>query len=309
MSNNIRAFIIDIGASKIEYLFLHNEKCIKMNINTPTKMDFEEDMEQLSNSFNFGKKTTFVVIAFPGIIKNGVIVKWPNKPYWEGNNIIERFIQMFDTKSILIVEDCNAGAMASKYIFPDCSNSLFINVGTGIGSGIILNQNLYSGENGFAGEFGHIVVDYFSDDICSCGRTGCLQLVASGKGMASLYKKSTNDQTDNTKWMNHSIGKKILYKGAIYLGKSIANTVNLLDINNVHISGSVLKNDIYRKQALDTVMQEEKKFLSRKLSVVITSEMNSSLLGACIIAINKFSISATTKKNVLANFPRDGEMS
>lgn len=304
----MEAVIVDIGASKTDCLVISGNKCNRINFNTPATNDFERDIEILAKRFLLQKNADFAIVSFPGLIKNGTILKWPNKPYWEGQTIVGRLTQMFGTDSIVIMDDCNAGAMAALLIFPGCTSSLFVNVGTGIGSGIVLDGKLYSGDNGFAGEFGHTTVDFLSDDPCSCGRTGCLQLKASGKGMAHLYEKQMNCSTNGNEWMNQPLGKEILRSGAIYLGKSIANTVNLLDITHLHLSGSILKNNIFRDQVIVTYLEEEKKFLGRKISFEVTPDMNSSLLGASAIAMRKNKISDELKKQILIHFSREMEM-
>jgi len=67
----------------------------------------------------------------------------------------------------------------------DYKDALIINLGWGIGMGFILNDSVYVGADGFAGEFGHIQIDP-QGEACHCGKYGCLETVASGKAIARI---------------------------------------------------------------------------------------------------------------------------
>src|SRR5439155_1195884 len=82
----------------------------------------------------------------------------------------------------LVVEnDMNAGALGEITFgrARGLQNVIFLTVSTGIGAGIILGGQIYHGANGLAGEVGHTVVD-LNGLLCSCGRRGCWEMIASG---------------------------------------------------------------------------------------------------------------------------------
>ncbi len=70
----------------------------------------------------------------------------------------------------------------------DKSNVLFINIGSGIGLGIIIDGQVYQGHSGFSGEFGHIQMDP-EGDLCYCGKIGCLENIASGTALVKKARK------------------------------------------------------------------------------------------------------------------------
>lgn len=74
----------------------------------------------------------------------------------------------------------------------DHKNALIINLGWGIGMGFILDSKVYAGEDGFAGEFGHIQVDP-KGEACHCGKVGCLETVASGQAIAKTAIQRLKD--------------------------------------------------------------------------------------------------------------------
>lgn len=66
-----------------------------------------------------------------------------------------------------------------------CSNMVYMTVSTGIGGGVIINDRLYTGSNGFGGEIGHMTIDRHGP-ICNCGNVGCLEALASGAALARM---------------------------------------------------------------------------------------------------------------------------
>ncbi len=66
-----------------------------------------------------------------------------------------------------------------------CSNMVYMTVSTGIGGGVIINDRLYTGSNGFGGEIGHMTIDRHGP-ICNCGNVGCLEALASGAALARI---------------------------------------------------------------------------------------------------------------------------
>lgn len=85
---------------------------------------------------------------------------------------------------VFIDNDASAMAMGEQAFGKahNIANALIVNVGWGIGMGMILNHVLYKGKSGFSGEFGHIPIEG-ANDLCYCGKKGCLETQASGKAM------------------------------------------------------------------------------------------------------------------------------
>ncbi len=132
---------------------------------------------------------------------------------------------------------------------------LCLNLSNRIGLGVILNEQLYSGKNGFAGEFGHILIDPEGDQ-CYCGKIGCLETVTSGailvrninegieKGQASFlgqpkYEGKQIDLRDVVVAINEGDQFAIdqLNKMSDYLGKGLVTLVHLLNPEMIIIGG------------------------------------------------------------------------
>lgn len=88
-----------------------------------------------------------------------------------------------------IVENDTRAMTYAEYLSGDnngVQNALFINIGRGIGVGIIVRGKLYYGKSGFSGEFGHIPF-FDNEKICQCGKKGCLETEASGVALEAIF--------------------------------------------------------------------------------------------------------------------------
>ncbi len=170
----------------------------------------------------------------------------------------------------------------------------FINlvVGTGIGGAYFLEGELVRGMNNAAGEFGHISVD-MQGPACSCGNRGCVELYASGSGIARRAQEAgllTGPEHIEAKARDGDAeALRILREGGEALGAAIASLVNSLNPAKVILSGPVLR---YGALYLDPL---RKAFNARSMSVqggddrlVISSLEEAGLIGAAALAYSRF---------------------
>ena len=116
---------------------------------------------------------------FTGMVKDP-----PNLgPKWQNLNLVT-FVKKYHDVPIKITNDANAAAIGEKYfgVAKEIDNAVVITLGTGLGSGIIINGTVLYGHDGFAGELGHIIIDP-NGRSCECGRQGCLEMYVSAKGI------------------------------------------------------------------------------------------------------------------------------
>lgn len=122
----------------------------------------------------------------------GCIVDASNLP-WKGIvPIVDIFSKKFNT-DVRLENDARAAAWGEKIygLAKNMNNFAFITLGTGVGCGLVINNKLYSGENKYAGEIGHIIT-YPHGRQCGCGRKGCLETYVSTSGIASTYNEISN---------------------------------------------------------------------------------------------------------------------
>ena len=121
-------------------------------------------------------------ICAPGPLdpQTGVIINPPNVPCWR-NFPLAAEVAAARHLPVRVDNDANAAALAEvKWgVGRGYKNVVYVTVGTGIGTGIILDGRIYHGRTGAAGEGGHVSVDY-RGPICACGKPGCIEILASG---------------------------------------------------------------------------------------------------------------------------------
>jgi predicted NBD/HSP70 family sugar kinase/biotin operon repressor len=138
------------------------------------------------------KGTIGIGIGVPGLVdyERGIVLRAPHL-HWD-NIPIRSILQSRLNKFICVDNEANAGAMAEKFYGQGkyASSLLYVSAGTGIGTGIVMGDELVRGADGMAGEFGHMSVDRYGD-VCSCGNIGCWELYASEQALINTYQKLT----------------------------------------------------------------------------------------------------------------------
>jgi predicted NBD/HSP70 family sugar kinase len=108
---------------------------------------------------------------------------------------LRRFLEEKTGLPVRLDNDMNAAALAEMLYGKGigCSDFLYIGLTNGIGSGVVLNGMLYTGAGGFAGELGHVSIDY-NGPVCTCGNRGCLEVFASIPGL--LQRAARESEAD-----------------------------------------------------------------------------------------------------------------
>jgi 3-dehydroquinate dehydratase II len=125
--------------------------------------------------------------AAPELDVDGVVRRWPSRRSYEGVAVTRRLAKAGVWP--LVMDDASAGAAAEHIRATErdltASTSAYLAVGTGVGAGAVIADRLWLGARGTAMDVGHIWVPAANEVECACGRTGCLQAVASGRALAS----------------------------------------------------------------------------------------------------------------------------
>ena len=130
----------------------------------------------------------------------GTVELAPNLP-WKG---IIPLAKMFEERlgiPVVLTNDANAAAIGEMTfgVAKGMKNFIMITLGTGVGSGIVVNGELVYGCDGFAGELGHVIVDTTPNArLCGCGRKGCLETYCSATGVARTAREFLTTRTDAT---------------------------------------------------------------------------------------------------------------
>lgn len=236
----------------------------------------ESTIEQCYSSEN-GKLALAIgiIVRGPVMSKEGLSLfspsaGWRNVPL---KYLVEKQFQL----PVFVENDMRAMALGAYHYGPyrDIKNAVFLGVGGGIGSGIILNGELYRGLGDSAGEIGHTVVDV-SGPLCSCGNYGCLEAMASESALVNITIKAINDGesslvSEMVKGNMDAIRPKHVYDAAEagdllairmlqnvanYIGMGAANIINTFNPQLVLIGGGIVKGRAFIEETIMQVIKE-----------------------------------------------------
>jgi predicted NBD/HSP70 family sugar kinase len=203
-------------------------------------------------------------IAMPGLIENetGNVLFSPDFGW---NNIPLKSWLQASLPFPVIVENANRALALNESYVPgeeDHSHTTFtVNLGYGIGAGLIMGEDLYAGASGTSGEIGHITVDR-GGPLCQCGNRGCLEAVASGAAIAGQGRRLA-EQGMSPKLVEFCGGKpetvdaamifraansgdgaalEIIDTAAEYIGIGLSMAINVLDPDRVVLCGGLMRN-------------------------------------------------------------------
>ena len=210
--------------------------------------------------------------------KKGVIYSPPNLPGWDNVPIVELFQKKFGIPTA-IQNDANASALAEWLMGAGkgTQNMIFLTFGTGMGSGLILNGQLYAGTNDLGGEVGHIRLA--KDGPVGFGKAGSFEGFCSGGGIAQLAKtvvgkklsegvvvdfiQDTDIDNVDAKIVaiaatkGDSVANEIIKISAEYLGKALAILIDTLNPQCIVIGSIFARNEKLFKPHVDRILQQE----------------------------------------------------
>ncbi|AZV51325.1 transcriptional repressor XylR [Bacillus halotolerans] len=188
---------------------------------------------------------TGIGICVPGLVdKNQKIVFTPNSNWRDID--LKSFIQEKFNVPVFIENEANAGAYGEKVFgaAKNHDNIIYASVSTGIGIGVIINNDLYRGVSGFSGEMGHMTID-FNGPKCSCGNRGCWELYASEKALLkSLQTKEKKVSYQDIIDLAHrnDIGTlNALQTFGFYLGIGLTNILNTFNPQAIILRNSIIE--------------------------------------------------------------------
>lgn len=199
---------IDIGGTTTSFGFVDKNGHLLANAVIPTYPDeppeklilrLREKTEELLASFQSKIQLKGIGIGAPNANYFKGTVENPPNLSWKGSvNLIELFKKYYNIPAV-ITNDANAAAVGEMYFgaAKDIKDFIVITLGTGLGSGIVVNGSLVYGADGFAGELGHTTVD-LNGRHCACGKKGCLETYVSATGLCRTATILMGERTDKS---------------------------------------------------------------------------------------------------------------
>lgn len=204
---------IDIGGTKIATGIVSSKGILKDSVVVPTnaKKGLKASLGQVMSSVNTiiqrndlkHKDIKGIGACAPGPLDplKGIVQNPPNLPGWKKVPLADILKKEFKVKTKL-ENDANAAGLAEMFwgAAKGYKNIFYVTVSTGIGSGVIINGQIYHGKNGMAGEGGHVSINYDEKgNRCGCGSIGCIESLASGPSTVKRLIRSFNPNSKNNK--------------------------------------------------------------------------------------------------------------
>jgi len=259
------------------------------------------ELEQLCRITNVSNLEG-IGFSIAGIVdSNNLIVNFAPNLGWEDFNIGSIIKNLWpDIQIIAVGNDAKCSAMAELWFGTyklNFSNFVFIQVGPGIGSGIVVNNKIIDGEVHASGEVGHMVL-FEGGELCTCGNHGCWEKYASDRATVKRYIARKNgliepnsllmvDDVINAADNNDAIAREVLTQTGYYLGLGIANIIKILDPHVIIIGGRIIQAwDIIQPEISEVVRKRAFYGKKRVISILPSSlSIRPRLLGAATLAI------------------------
>ena len=220
----------------------------------------------------------FVGIGSPGVIsvETGTVIAAVNLGF--ENVPLTKYLSEKLKIPVILENDANAAAYgefkAGKA--KNTENFIAFTIGTGIGSGVVLDGKIYRGTNGIAGELGHSVIKLGGRQ-CSCGRKGCIDVYASATGLITTTKEAMEANKESLMWQlsegdikkvtgitafkaakqNDKTALEVVNSYVEVLAAAITNIINTFQPDMITIAGGISKEGDYLLNPIKKLVEKE----------------------------------------------------
>jgi glucokinase len=232
---------VDIGGTKIAAGLVNagGEVLRKVRTRMPARGTAAEGLRAVFDAIDGvlrdrrAKRARAIGVSVAGWVdsKSGVLLKAANIPCWRDFPLIAEIKNRYGLPAWL-GNDANAASLAEAAWGSGANydSVFYLTLGTGIGTGFVLRREIIAGSTGAAGEGGHMSID-FRGPQCGCGKRGCIELFASGSGIANRARERlANRPARDSKLLAladgnpEAVTSEIVFKAAL-AGDPIANSI------------------------------------------------------------------------------------
>jgi glucokinase-like ROK family protein len=311
---------IDLGTTQILGVLSDLNANIISEVSRPThvKEGFNKVMQrtsavisELESQLNGNsRRICGIGMAVAGLInRQRKIVEFSPDFHWHEVDVIGELSQWHD---LPIIFDNVTRVMALGELWygvgKQLKNFICINVGYGVGAGIVIEGKPFYGPTGMSGEFGHTTLEKESDVQCDCGNFGCLEALASGNAIAKFARlelennrrsiladlcshdssQITAEMVANAAKQGDPVAYNVFDRAMEYLGIGIANLINIFGPEAVVIGGGVAQaGDILFDKVRKTVSARSLKKIAKDIQIVpATFGKKASVMGAVSLIAN-----------------------
>lgn len=286
-----KALALDIGGTKIYHTIIDENGNILGEIekhSTPKDLDVFKNL--LKNIFSkYENDVDVIAVATAGAVNNE-----NNKVISSTANLVKGYnqidFQSFSDKKVFVENDANSAAWAEHVLgaSKNCPFSVMLTLGTGVGGGIILNNKLFKGKSGGAGEM-HFKMYPDKRRKCTCEAWDCFEAYASGTGLKLTAEELLNDKTVTTYDVINGLKngdekmQQVFDAWQHHIMIGLVGLANLFDPNCIVLSGSMA-------EFVDTEFLEQSvnsQIVTAPTKVYIATAGNyAGMIGVSLLALN-----------------------
>lgn len=309
---------IDLGGTNIKAALVHREKGFLKTSSISTEADEGKDhvFDRIAMSIKKllegeEKKPIGIGMGLPGMVSmdRKTVKNPPNLPGWRVENVSWEIEKRTGLKCV-IENDANLAALGSARFGVGATLDYFIMItlGTGVGGGIIIDNKIYRGTTGMAGELGHVIINYHGP-LSNSNTRGGVEAYLGQRFLSRFAADLIRQQTDNPLYKQfhkdfeklepidlyeaaksgNELAIDILRQSGEKLGYAIVNYIHILDIRKIVVSGGVAKaGKLILQPAYDTAAKYLMPPFLEDFEIIYESLGNdAALLGAASLAFEE----------------------
>jgi len=301
---------VDIGGTKIAVGIVDGDGKVLARLECSTNADrgYAQALGNIQKMLEVTAQTANTQISGIGIGCTGPVFPLTGEigdvtffPGWKGENPVNDLAGIFQVK-VAIENDADASALgeAGWGAGKNKKRLIYVTVGTGIGTGFIIDGQLYRGVDHSHPEMGHHVIDA-SGPLCSCGFRGCWESLAAGPAMLAWMEKEApvdyphrNDLSAKriceVAIEGDELAKRAVQREAYYLGLGLANLVTLFTPDAIVLGGSVMNSASLFLEGIRNAIRESCRFVPFDKTELTLASLgkDANLIGAARVWYHRF---------------------
>lgn len=312
---NIKIVLTDLNANVLD----QQQKDLPVGIDEQGLLDLMKNSIQhiINDAKHNNKNLIGIGIGMHGMVnaEEGISLFAPNLNL---HNIpIKEDLEATFKMIVKVENDARAMALGESWFGngKGAHSMVAVNVGRGIGSGIIINGQLFHGEHHIGGEIGHMTIDIDGPQ-CTCGNYGCLQALASGPvieqqaikalamGHESMLSHMANNNLDHINGalihqaakQHDDLAKNVLKEAGKYLGVAITNVIHTINPDRIIIGGGVAKSGAFVLNSIQEAIHQRSLTEEAKQTDILPAKLGdqSTAIGAAsLLLVELFSTKTT----------------
>ncbi len=301
---------VDIGGTKIAVGIVDDDGRVLARLECPTDADlgYAHALANMRRMLQETARTANTQISGIGIGSTGPVFPLTGEignvnffPNWKGQNPVEDLAKSFHV-TVAMENDADAAALgeAGWGAGKNKKRLIYVTVGTGIGTGFIVDGQLYRGVNYSHPEIGHHVIDP-SGPLCLCGFHGCWESLAAGPAMTAWLEKEAPANYAHRGDLSakricelavagDKLAKRAVDRESHYLGLGLANLVTLFTPDAIVLGGSVMNSANLFLESIRRIIRESCRFVPFDKTVLTLASLGESanLIGAARVWHHRF---------------------